>query len=86
MSVSIAAMSQLRFVLEWKLTDELKEVVRNATDKYWQTTAKLDCNYMQYRKFGKNQIKKHKLSPDSFMQLAFQVVLPGDVSTRAVND
>lgn len=59
--------------LEWKLTDELKEVVRNATDKYWQTTAKLDCNYMQYRKFGKNQIKKHKLSPDSFMQLAFQM-------------
>jgi Choline/Carnitine o-acyltransferase len=56
-----------------QLTDELKSAVEAARAKFHASTSKLDVNYLQYQKFGKDYIKTKKLSPDSFMQLAFQV-------------
>ena len=55
------------------LTDELKTAIQNARTTFLTSTSKLGVDYMQYTKFGKDFIKTKKLSPDSFMQLAFQV-------------
>ena len=61
------------FVSEWRLTDEIKKTVDDAKARYAEATSKLDIAYFQTFKFGKKLIKKNKLSPDSFMQLALQV-------------
>lgn len=59
--------------VDWLLSDEVKEAIRVADDKYKRDTSRLDINYMQYTKYGRNGIRKHKISPDAFMQLGFQV-------------
>jgi carnitine O-palmitoyltransferase 2 len=59
--------------LDVKLTDELKQAITEAKHKHDVNTSKLDLDYMQCKKFGKEYLKKKKLSPDSFMQLAFQM-------------
>jgi len=61
------------FIVAFNLTDELKTAVDEAKRRYEEATSKLDIDYIMYDKFGKDLIKRNKLSPDSFMQLAFQV-------------
>lgn len=63
----------LTFVADFKLTDELKSAVDEAKRKFEAATSKLDVDYIIFEKLGKDCIKLNKLSPDSFMQLAFQV-------------
>lgn len=59
--------------VDWLLSDEVKEAIRVADDKYKRDTSRLDINYMQYTKYGRNGVRKHKISPDAYMQLGFQV-------------
>lgn len=59
--------------LDWLLSDEVKEAIRVADDKYKRDTSRLDINYMQYTKYGRNGVRKHKISPDAYMQLGFQM-------------
>lgn len=56
------------------LTDELKADIQNARSDFDKTVSGLNLHYIEYPKLGKDFIKKQKLSPDSFMQLAIQVI------------
>jgi hypothetical protein len=58
---------------DFDFNDELKQFIRQAQMNFEAALEPLDLAYMQYTKRNKNDIKKLKLSPDSFMQLAFQV-------------
>ena len=58
---------------DFMLTEELKNEIDNAKQKFKTTVKDLDLDYVHFRKFGKNFIKSQKLSPDSYMQLAIQV-------------
>ena len=60
-------------ISEFTLTDELKQGIREAQQQFRDVTSSLAMNFIQYDKVGKNLLKQHKLGPDSFMQLAFQV-------------
>ena len=68
--------SQSNFFLissEFKLTDDLKTDIRKAQENLRNAVSNLDMQYLKYERYGKNYLKKKKISPDSFMQLAFQV-------------
>jgi hypothetical protein len=56
-----------------QLTDELKTAIQSARSSFLSSTSKLDVDYVMYKTYGKEYLKQKKLSPDSFMQLAFQV-------------
>ena len=58
---------------EFQLTDEIKAAIGKARQNFDSAVQGLDLNAIEYTKMGKNFIKKQKLSPDSFMQLAIQV-------------
>ena len=55
------------------LSDSLKAAVDEAKKGYEAATSKLDVDYVVFDKFGKDYIKQNNISPDSVMQLAFQV-------------
>lgn len=59
--------------LEFNLTDEIKAGIGKAKEKFDSAVEGLELHYIQYPRLGKNFIKKQKLSPDSFMQLAIQL-------------
>ena len=51
----------------------LQYTINSAKKAFHEKTSTLSLDYLEYDKFGKNDIKKMKVSPDSFMQLAIQV-------------
>lgn len=59
--------------VEFKLPDSVKDGIDQAKKDYKQTTDSLSVNIFQFHEFGRNLVKKSKLSPDAIMQLAFQV-------------
>ncbi|KAI0230258.1 Carnitine O-palmitoyltransferase 2, mitochondrial [Lamellibrachia satsuma] len=59
--------------LEFDLTPGLKEGISNVKEKFSKRTDSILLNYIEYRKFGKNFLKKQRLSPDSMIQLAIQL-------------
>jgi len=63
----------LLFTAEFNLTDEIKLAIDEAKRKYKVVTSQVDIDYILYDKLNKGYIKQNQLSPDSFMQLAFQV-------------
>lgn len=58
--------------LEFKLNDDVKQAISEAKQKYDSATSKLKMKNFDSNKFGKDFIKKYKLSPDSVMQTIFQ--------------
>ena len=56
--------------LEFTFTPETERGISAAKEKFDNTIKGLDIGEMQY---GKDYIKRKKLSPDAIMQLAFQV-------------
>ena len=59
--------------VEFKLPDSVKIGIDQAKKDYEQITSSLSVNILEFKEFGKNLVKKHKLSPDAIMQLGFQV-------------
>lgn len=59
--------------LEFKLTDELKAGITKAKENFQAAVSKLTIDAMEFKKGGKEQLKKKKLSPDAISQLAFQM-------------
>lgn len=54
------------------MDDSIKSSVKQALESYKNWCTSLDINFVEYDGLGKNFCKKHAISPDSVMQLAFQ--------------
>eukprot|EP00058_Branchiostoma_floridae_P012610 XP_002598098.1 hypothetical protein BRAFLDRAFT_85684 [Branchiostoma floridae] len=59
--------------LEFKLDGALQEGIQTAKENFFALVKPLDLASLQYSKYGKNDLKKFKISPDSLMQLAIQM-------------
>lgn len=59
--------------LEFNLNDQLKQGIQDARSHHNSIANSLDLNVLQINDIGKNICKKSKISPDSFMQLGFQL-------------
>ncbi|XP_072294283.1 carnitine O-palmitoyltransferase 2, mitochondrial [Eucyclogobius newberryi] len=59
--------------LQFNLDDELKSGVQKAKENFDAAVSKLTIDAMEFKKGGKEQLKKSKLSPDAIAQLAFQM-------------
>lgn len=59
--------------LEFNLNDQLKQGIQDARSHHNSITNSLDISFLQMNDIGKNICKKSKISPDSFMQLGFQL-------------
>lgn len=68
-------MARFLFFTEFQLDDKSKNFITEALIKYKKITDSLDINLLEFLDFGRNTCKKHKVSPDSIMQLAFQVAV-----------
>ena len=58
---------------EFTLTPGVKEGIKQVKEEFSQRADSILLNYIQYGRFGKNFLKKQRLSPDGMMQLAIQV-------------
>lgn len=59
--------------LNLKLSPSVKDAIEEAKKGVEERCQSLTVNTLQYQKYGKNFIKKSKLSPDAILQLAIQV-------------
>lgn len=50
----------------------LEKQIKEAGDNIKKLTTNLEMDVLVFKKFGKDFIKKQKLSPDSFIQMAIQ--------------
>lgn len=53
-------------------TQSLQKYIQEATDNVNKLAEDLQLNVLQYKGYGKDFLKKQKLSPDSFVQMALQ--------------
>jgi carnitine O-acetyltransferase len=63
--------------LEWNLTPELRAGVRFAETRISDLICQNDCQALEFKSYGKNFITSHGLSPDAFVQMAFQAAYFG---------
>nr|XP_046248578.1 carnitine O-palmitoyltransferase 2, mitochondrial [Scatophagus argus] len=59
--------------LQFKLDRELESGIKKAKQNFDSAVSKLTIDAMEFRKGGKELLKKNKLSPDAIAQLAFQM-------------
>jgi carnitine O-acetyltransferase len=59
--------------LEFDVNSEIQAAIANAETKFKALTGKHDLKVVNYERYGKNLIKKLKLSPDAFAQMAIQL-------------
>ncbi|XP_041647605.1 carnitine O-palmitoyltransferase 2, mitochondrial [Cheilinus undulatus] len=59
--------------LQFKLDSELENGIKKAKENFDSAVSKLTIDAMEFKKGGKEQLKKSKLSPDAIAQLAFQM-------------
>lgn len=59
--------------LQFNLDGELKDGIQKAKENFDAAVSKLTIDAMEFKKGGKEQLKKSKLSPDAVVQLAFQM-------------
>ncbi|XP_059616378.1 carnitine O-acetyltransferase [Phlebotomus argentipes] len=59
-------------LLAFNLSAEAKECISEAAKNIDALSGNLDMDYLHFKEFGKGFIKSHKLSPDSFIQIALQ--------------
>ena len=52
---------------------ELKDSIKYSSQKLDSLVDSLHLTVREFKSFGKNEIKKHKVSPDSFIQIAMQL-------------
>lgn len=58
---------------EFNLNDFLKSEIQIADKEHKDISDSVDVNVVEYRAFGRKLCKKHGISPDFVMQLAFQL-------------
>ncbi|MEM7555602.1 MAG: choline/carnitine O-acyltransferase [Cyanobacteria bacterium P01_A01_bin.84] len=59
--------------LEWKLTPEIEESIRDAEKQVDTFIAAHEILVLDFQEFGRNFIKEQRFSPDAIVQLAFQL-------------
>ena len=59
--------------LEFRLDSELEAGIQTAKENFDSAVSKLTIDALEFKKGGKTQLKKSKLSPDAIAQLAFQM-------------
>lgn len=59
--------------LEFKLDDRMKEAIKEAEKAHNQVMDSLDLNFLIYHDINKSSLKKNAVSPDSIIQLSFQL-------------
>ena len=59
--------------LEFDVNTEILTAISTAESKFKLLAAKHDLKVVNYERYGKNLIKKFKLSPDAFAQMAIQL-------------
>ncbi|GLH11647.1 uncharacterized protein GBIM_16393 [Gryllus bimaculatus] len=59
--------------LDFKLDSEAENIIKEANAEYEKFYKSLNVDIMEFLTFGRNLCKKHKISPDSVMQLGFQL-------------
>jgi carnitine O-acetyltransferase len=63
--------------LEWTLSPELRVGIRFAETRLSDLICQNDCQALEFKNYGKNFITSHGLSPDAFVQMAFQAAYFG---------
>lgn len=63
--------------LEWSLTPEIRAGIRFAETRLSDLICQNDCQALEFKGYGKNFITSHGLSPDAFVQMAFQAAYFG---------
>ncbi|CAJ1067374.1 choline O-acetyltransferase [Xyrichtys novacula] len=59
--------------LRWKCTPEIHKLLTSSADKLQRQVKNLDMNVHKFYDYGKEFIKKQKMSPDAYMQVALQL-------------
>lgn len=59
--------------LQFNLTDSVREDINEATQSLDSLVDDVDLTILEFTEYGKNFPKSQKLSPDSFIQMAFQL-------------
>ncbi|XP_020779372.2 choline O-acetyltransferase [Boleophthalmus pectinirostris] len=59
--------------LRWKCTPEIHKLLSASADKLHRLAKNLDMNVYKFYKYGKEFIKKQKMSPDAYIQVALQL-------------
>lgn len=58
--------------LEWDLTADVAAAIRYGETRLSDLICQNECQVLEYTKYGKNFITRHKFSPDAFVQASFQ--------------
>ncbi|XP_053292703.1 choline O-acetyltransferase [Pleuronectes platessa] len=59
--------------LRWKCTPEVHKLLASSADKLQRLVRNLDMNVHKFDEYGKEFIKKQKISPDAYIQVAIQL-------------
>nr|XP_019944776.1 PREDICTED: choline O-acetyltransferase [Paralichthys olivaceus] len=59
--------------LRWKCTPEVHKLLASSADKLQRLVRNLDMNVHKFYEYGKEFIKKQKISPDAYIQVALQL-------------
>eukprot|EP00297_Palpitomonas_bilix_P004512 CAMPEP_0113895828 /NCGR_PEP_ID=MMETSP0780_2-20120614/17612_1 /TAXON_ID=652834 /ORGANISM="Palpitomonas bilix" /LENGTH=687 /DNA_ID=CAMNT_0000886767 /DNA_START=59 /DNA_END=2122 /DNA_ORIENTATION=+ /assembly_acc=CAM_ASM_000599 len=59
--------------LQFELNDELKLAVAKSEESATKLVESMDLQFMEYREYGREYLKKCKLSPDAVLQQVFQL-------------
>lgn len=59
--------------LKWNLSNKLKEVIKQSASDLDRMISDIDLRCFVYDGYGKAFVKKQKMSPDAWIQLAFQL-------------
>lgn len=70
--VATTASPQLPRRLEWELTSEMENTIHQCLENYQNVIADVDL-VVYHTKFGKKWMKKQRISPDGFLQMAIQL-------------
>nr|XP_006630421.1 PREDICTED: choline O-acetyltransferase [Lepisosteus oculatus] len=59
--------------LRWKCSPEVQGLLASSADKLQRLVRNLDLNAYTFKVYGKEYIKKQKMSPDAYIQVALQL-------------
>ncbi|XP_005801699.1 choline O-acetyltransferase [Xiphophorus maculatus] len=59
--------------LRWKCSPEMQKLLTSTADKLHRLVQNLDMNVHKFSDYGKEFIKKQKMSPDAYIQIALQL-------------